>query len=71
MLSVLGFGFAVMACYLIFLTGKVKVNANKIYMVRFDLYEIGQYNLYATGRLVFIRNFSLFAVGKAPQAAKD
>ena len=34
MLSVLGFGFVVMACYLIFLTGKVKVNASKIYMVR-------------------------------------
>lgn len=30
---VLGFGFVVMACYLIFLTGKVKVNANKIYML--------------------------------------
>jgi hypothetical protein len=54
MLSVLGFGFVVMACYLIFLTGKVKVNANKIYMVRIDWYEVGQFYVSMTGRLLFI-----------------
>ena len=32
--AIMGF----MACYLIFLTGKVKVNANKIYMVRLIVY---------------------------------